>query len=265
MGISELSVAGTKEGYNCTNGKFKIGVNKELFSTNEGSPSEGNEEIHTNELYTSQGINLTEVYVSSQEGYLKGESFNEDSFKEESSQEESSNDDTIQEVSFEEELFREISIKEEGSSTQSSTIFHSSRSSSLYSAEFVQTSCECINPNNNVILRYSDFKRYYLPDYYNLPTSLIIPRLISNDPIHEQNTNISNNERKFNGKYFFWFGFLFMPVWWLGSLYLPKPTTPEDYKWRKCCRNATIWGIVALIIIVIFAIIVDQWFKLKLL
>ncbi|CAI2170110.1 10247_t:CDS:2 [Funneliformis geosporum] len=225
MGISELSVAGTKEGYNCTNGKFKIGVNKELFSTNEGSPSEGNEEIHTNELYTSQGINLTEVYVSSQEGYLKGESFNEDSFKEESSQEESSNDDTIQEVSFEEELFREISIKEEGSSTQSSTIFHSSRSSSLYSAEFVQTSCECINPNNNVILS-------------PLQTSNL--RFISNDT-----NNSSMSERS--------------------SLYLPKPTTPEDYKWRKCCRNATIWGIVALIIIVIFAIIVDQWFKLKLL
>ncbi|CAG8523392.1 6482_t:CDS:1 [Funneliformis caledonium] len=341
---------------NVTNEKFEIDVNREFFSTNERIPSEGIKEQSSNELYSTQGINLKEL--SSQEGYFKEESFNEDTFKEESSQE-SSNDDIIQEFSFEEELFREKSTKEEGSSIRSSTIFPSSRSSSLYMAEFVQTSCESINSSINETLsplktsnlrcinidtknnsmsekssnifeilqeikpdsfhfrarsssllsssfnhnplfrphrhssytpprRYSDFRRYSLPDYYNFPTSLKLPRLITNDSIHEQNTSNSvsgnnnnneplanhniitdlveeNNERILYGKYFFWFGFLFMPVWWLGSFYLPKPTIPEDYKWRKCCRKASIWGFVALVIIGIFAIIVDQWFKLNLL
>ncbi|GBB87387.1 hypothetical protein RclHR1_13850005 [Rhizophagus clarus] len=74
------------------------------------------------------------------------------------------------------------------------------------------------------------------------------------------NNNDVNNNNKFDGKmyakYFFWFGFLFIPIWWLGSFY--KPNGTEDYKWRKRCRIASVWVFVALVITLIIFLIVEQ-------
>ncbi|POG70278.1 hypothetical protein GLOIN_2v1618087 [Rhizophagus irregularis DAOM 181602=DAOM 197198] len=60
-------------------------------------------------------------------------------------------------------------------------------------------------------------------------------------------------------KYFFWFGFLFIPIWWFGSFY--KPNGTEDYKWRKRCRMASIWVVVASAIILIIFLIIEQRHK----
>ncbi|CAG8690047.1 15081_t:CDS:1 [Dentiscutata erythropus] len=62
-------------------------------------------------------------------------------------------------------------------------------------------------------------------------------------------------------KYMFWIGWLIMPTWWIGSFYLPRPTsdaTPDDYKWRNRCRKASIWGFIGLILVGIFYVILKS-------
>ncbi|KAF0471089.1 hypothetical protein F8M41_025261 [Gigaspora margarita] len=59
-------------------------------------------------------------------------------------------------------------------------------------------------------------------------------------------------------KYMFWLGWLIMPIWWIGSFYLPRPTseaTPDDYKWRNRCRKASTWGFIGLILVGLFVVI----------
>ncbi|RIB03635.1 hypothetical protein C2G38_2122631 [Gigaspora rosea] len=59
-------------------------------------------------------------------------------------------------------------------------------------------------------------------------------------------------------KYMFWIGWLIMPIWWIGSFYLPRPTseaTPDDYKWRNRCRKASTWGFIGLILVGLFFVI----------
>ncbi|CAG8480950.1 15247_t:CDS:1 [Racocetra fulgida] len=62
-------------------------------------------------------------------------------------------------------------------------------------------------------------------------------------------------------KYMFWIGWFIMPIWWIGSCYLPRPTsdaTPDDYKWRNRCRKASTYGFIGLILGGLFFVIVKS-------
>src|SRR6185312_13760745 len=41
--------------------------------------------------------------------------------------------------------------------------------------------------------------------------------------------------RRIVSKWLFFLGFLVMPCWWAGAIYVAKEPTPDDYKWKKLC------------------------------
>ena len=142
-------------------------------------------------------------------------------------------------------------------------LFHHHRNSSYNPSNTSRTSTNYISPR-----RYSNFQRSSFT-LNNHRASLKSP--ITNHFEEETDNNFitrqlpdSNNAQEKNdtndkilyGKIFFWAGFLFMPVWWLGCFY--KPTSTDDYKWRNRCRKASIWAFVTLVIVVISIVIVSQ-------
>ncbi|RIA82507.1 hypothetical protein C1645_788232 [Glomus cerebriforme] len=154
------------------------------------------------------------------------------------------------------------------------SIIHSRNSSSSRSGSF-RNSVNYTPPR-----RYSNIKRSYYDiefDKNNNFNNFNNLSKISNYNSHsiylaqekkkKNNNNINNNinniiyedKNKMYGKYFFWFGFLFLPMWWFGSIHRPNST--EDYKWRQRCRKASIWSFVTLVFSILIGIIVIQRVK----
>jgi len=50
-------------------------------------------------------------------------------------------------------------------------------------------------------------------------------------------------------------GFLFMPSWWVGTVYPLEPAHKDDRKWKRCCWVATVISVAGLIAVNIFILL----------
>jgi hypothetical protein len=113
------------------------------------------------------------------------------------------------------------------------------------------------NDNNGISVKRQTLD--LLPRVKETDNNFIISQLPANEK-NEKNRNLLQEEKIMYGKYLFWAGFLFIPVWWVGCFY--KPTSTEDYKWRKRCRKASSLSFVILIVVLTFIVIIEQRLKI---
>jgi hypothetical protein len=103
------------------------------------------------------------------------------------------------------------------------------------------------------IPHHSSSRTLFMPSHHSSYSShpSHLPRYSSGTAFANPETSETLEPRRIIAKWLFFFGFLIMPCWWAGAIYVSKDPTPSDYKWKKLCIKASVWGFMAVAAIAI--------------
>lgn len=129
--------------------------------------------------------------------------------------------------------------------------------SSIYSSVIIEDQSDSSVDDESVFTDYSVRSCEFEERKKNRHFSVILDG--AHDLEYYSNPKSQNDHDKVFGYWFFRIGFLVLPCWWIGSIYMPKNPQDQDFLYRKFCRTASSISFAALIATAVIGSIFYSW------